>query len=72
MSSADLIEVHGVVTDQHANGRFTVRLDSGHTVFAYLTGKIRRVRVHVVVGDRVRLQLSPYEPDRGRIVYREK
>lgn len=72
MASADLIEVPGVIVDQFANGKFTVRLDSGQQVTGYVTGKMRRHNIRCVVADRVVLQLSPLNPAMGRIVFRER
>jgi translation initiation factor IF-1 len=51
---------------------FRVKLDNGHEVLAHLAGKMRRFRIRVLPGDRVRVELSPYDLDRGRLVYRFK
>jgi translation initiation factor IF-1 len=52
------------------NAQFRVRLDNGHELLTYLSGKRRRFRIHIVLGDRVRVELSPYDLTRGRISYR--
>ena len=66
------IEVEGVVTDALANAMFKIALGDGHEVLAHLSGSIRRHAVKVLPGDRVRLELSPFDPSRGRITYRFK
>ena len=53
-------------------GRFKVRLDNGHEVLAYISGKIRKYYVRILLGDRVKVELSPYDLTKGRIVYRFK
>ncbi len=60
----------GVVVDMLPNAQFRVRLDNGHELLAYLSGKMRRFRIRIVLGDRVRVELSPYDLARGRISYR--
>ncbi len=55
-----------------AGGLFRVELDSGLSVLAHLAGKMRKYRIRIVLGDRVRVAVSPYDPSRGRIVYRVK
>ena len=66
------IEVEGRVTEALPSTQFTVELDNGHKVLAYLSGKMRKYYIRILLGDRVRLELSPYDPTRGRIVYRYK
>jgi translation initiation factor IF-1 len=58
------------VADALPNTQFKVRLDNGHEVLAYVSGKLRRFRIRVLLGDRVRVELSPYDLTRGRITYR--
>jgi translation initiation factor IF-1 len=65
-----VIELDGIVVDALPNSQFKVRLDNGHEVLAYLSGKLRRFRIRVLLGDRVRVELSPYDLTRGRITYR--
>ncbi len=64
------ILVEGRVVEALPNTQFTVELDNGHRVLAYLSGKMRRYYIRILLGDRVRVELSPYDPTRGRIVYR--
>ncbi len=66
------IEVEGTVIETLPNTMFRVELDSGHEVLAYLSGKMRKYYIRVLLGDRVRLELSPYDLTRGRIIYRYK
>jgi translation initiation factor IF-1 len=66
------IEVEGTVVETLPNTMFRVELDSGHEVLAYLSGKMRKYYIRVLLGDRVRLELSPYDLTRGRITYRYK
>jgi translation initiation factor IF-1 len=73
MASDDLIEVEGVVTEVFPAGAFQVTLDqNGAKVTAHLGGKMRQHRIRVVLGDRVRVAVSPYDLSKGRIVYRHK
>ncbi len=66
------LEVEGTVVETLPNTMFRVELDSGHHVLAYLSGKMRKYYIRVLLGDRVRLELSPYDLTRGRITYRYK
>jgi translation initiation factor IF-1 len=66
------IEVEGRVIEALPSTQFMVELDNGHQVLAYLSGKMRKYYIRILLGDRVRLELSPYDPTRGRIVYRYK
>lgn len=66
------LSLDGKVLDILPNTRFTVELDNGHKILAYLAGKMRRHRIRVLIGDKVTCELSPYDLDRGRIVYRFK
>ena len=66
----DLIDMHGDVTQCLSNGFFRVKLENGFLVLAYLSGKIRKNSIRIVLGDRVLVQLSPYDLTRGRIIYR--
>lgn len=68
----DKIEVEGTVVEALPNTQFTVELDNGHEVLAYLSGKMRRYYIRILLGDRVRLEMSPYDLNRGRITYRYK
>ncbi len=66
------IEVEGTVTEALPSTQFHVELDNGHTVLAYLSGKMRRYYIRILRGDRVRVELSAYDLTRGRIIYRYK
>ncbi len=72
LAREDLIQKDGVVTDVHAHGKFTVKLDTGHVVMAQLGGKMRKFYIKVIVGDRVTVGLSPYDPTHGLILFRHK
>jgi translation initiation factor IF-1 len=64
------LEVEGVVVEALPNTQFTVELDNGHRVLAYLSGKMRRYYIRILLGDRVRVEMTPYDLTRGRITYR--
>jgi translation initiation factor IF-1 len=66
------IEVEGTVIEALPSTQFRVKLESGHSVLAYLSGKMRKHYIRILLGDRVRLELSPYDLTRGRITYRFK
>lgn len=68
----DKIQVEGLVVEALPATQFKVRLDSGHEVLAYLSGKMRKYYIRILLGDRVRVEMSPYDLTRGRIVYRQK
>ncbi len=66
----DKILVEGQVIEAMPSTQFRVKLDNGHTVLAYLSGKLRKFYIRILLGDRVKVELSPYDLTRGRIVYR--
>ncbi|HUX78106.1 MAG TPA: translation initiation factor IF-1 [Anaerolineae bacterium] len=68
----DKIDVEGTVVEALPGTQFRVRLDSGYEILAYLSGKMRKYYIRILLGDRVRVELSPYDLTRGRIVYRHK
>lgn len=68
----DKILVEGTVTEALPGTQFKVRLETGHEVLAYLSGKMRKYYIRILLGDRVRVEMSPYDLTRGRIVYRHK
>jgi translation initiation factor IF-1 len=70
--SKQKIEADGVVTEALPDTVFRVKLETGHEVLAYLSGRMRKNYIRVLLGDRVRIELSPYDLTRGRIVYRQK
>lgn len=72
MSKEDSIEVTGVVIEKLPDGKFSVQLDQDRMVLAHLAGKLRQNRIRVLAGDRVTLELSPYDLTKGRITYRHK
>ncbi len=72
MSKQDVIEVEGTVTELLPNAMFRVQLQNGHKVLAHVSGKIRMNFIRILAGDRVMVELSPYDLTRGRIVYRYK
>ncbi len=72
MSREDQIELEGEVTEVLAGGKFRVKTDNGLMVLAHLSGKMRRYKIKVVLGDRVTVAVSPYDPTRGRIIYRAR
>ncbi|MBN1909378.1 MAG: translation initiation factor IF-1 [Pirellulales bacterium] len=68
----EALEVEGIVTEALANTRFRVQLDGGHTVIAHVAGKMRKHFIRIVPGDKVTVELSPYDLSKGRITYRER
>ncbi|MFA5261040.1 MAG: translation initiation factor IF-1 [Candidatus Omnitrophota bacterium] len=72
MAKEELIEVEGVIMEALPNALFRVKLDNGHEVKAHISGKIRMHFIRILPGDRVKLELSPYDLMRGRITYRCK
>lgn len=72
LAKEEAIEVEGTVTEALPNGMFYVELENGKTILGYLSGKIRKFRIRVLRGDRVLVELSPYDLNKGRIVYRYK
>jgi len=70
--SKEKIELEGTVIETLPGTMFRVELDNGHIVLAYPSGKMRKYYIRILLGDRVRLELSPYDLERGRIVYRYK
>ena len=72
MSKQDVIEVQGVVTDSYPNAMFEVTLENGQKVLATISGKLRMNFIRVLTGDKVTVELSPYDLTRGRITWRAK
>jgi len=66
------IQVEGTITEALPGTQFRVRLDNGYDVLAYLSGKMRKYYIRILLGDRVRVEMSPYDLTRGRIVYRQR
>ena len=72
MAKKEAIEVEGIVVEPLPSGMFRVELPNGHKVLAHISGKIRRHYIKIVLGDKVLIELSPYDLNRGRITYRLK
>ncbi|HHX14444.1 MAG TPA: translation initiation factor IF-1 [Clostridiales bacterium] len=72
MSKKDTIEVFGTVVEAQPNAMFIVKLENGYQVLAHISGKIRMNFIRILPGDRVKIELSPYDLSRGRITWREK
>lgn len=72
MAKSDMIEVEGIITDTLPNAMFKVALENGHTILAHVSGKIRKNFIRILPGDKVTVELSPYDLTRGRITYRFK
>ncbi len=72
MSKEDVIEVEGVVVESLPNTEFRVELENGHKVLAHISGKLRMNYIKILPGDKVRLELSPYDLTKGRITWRDK
>jgi translation initiation factor IF-1 len=68
----EAIEVDGVVTEALANTRFRVQIEGGHNVIAHVAGRMRKHFIRIVPGDKVRVELSPYDLSKGRITFRER
>jgi translation initiation factor IF-1 len=68
----DKITVEGTIVEALPATQFKVRLDNGHDVLAYLSGRMRKYYIRILLGDRVRVEMTPYDLTRGRIVYRQK
>ncbi|TNE33374.1 MAG: translation initiation factor IF-1 [Alphaproteobacteria bacterium] len=72
MAKEELISMEGEIDEILPDGRFGVRLDNQHRIIAYTAGKMRRFRIRSVVGDRVHVEMTPYDLTKGRIVFRER
>ena len=72
MSKKDIIEVEGTVTDALPNAIFKVKLENGHEILAHISGKLRMNYIRILPGDKVTVELSPYDLTRGRITWRNK
>jgi len=70
MGKEELIKVEGKIIEALSNVMFKVEIDKGHTIIAYVSGKMRMRFIKILPGDRVRVEISPYDLTRGRIVYR--
>lgn len=72
MSKADIVEIEGVVVEKLPNAMFQVELENGHKVLAHISGKLRMNYIRILPGDTVKLELSPYDLTKGRIIWRDK
>jgi translation initiation factor IF-1 len=72
MSKEEAIEVEGTVVEALPNAMFRVELEDGHRVLAHISGKMRKYYIKIVIGDKVTVELSPYDLTRGRITFRAK
>ena len=72
MSKTDVIEVEGLVTDLYPNAMFEVELENGHKILANISGKLRMNFIRILPGDKVTVDMSPYDLTRGRITWRAK
>ena len=72
MSKADVIEIEGVVVEKLPNAMFKVELQNGHIVLAHISGKLRMNFIKILPGDKVTLEMSPYDLSKGRIIWRDK
>ncbi|MSP50843.1 MAG: translation initiation factor IF-1 [Alphaproteobacteria bacterium] len=72
MTKEPLIEFEGVVVDVLPDGRFRVRLDNEREILAYTAGRMRKNRIRTLAGDRVTVELSPYDLEKGRLIFRHK
>jgi translation initiation factor IF-1 len=72
MAKDDVIEVEGKVVEKLPNATFKVNLENGHTILAHISGKLRMNFIRIIPGDKVLIEMSPYDLTKGRIVWRDK
>ena len=72
LATDDVIELEGIVTDALPNAMFKVDIGNGHTILAHISGKLRMNFIKILTGDRVKVQISPYDLTIGRIIWRNK
>ena len=72
MSKDDVIETEGVIVEALPNAMFKVKLSNGHVITAYISGKLRMHYIKIIPGDSVKLEMSPYDLTKGRIIWRNK
>lgn len=70
MAKEELIEMQGAVTEILPDARYRVTLDNGHRLIAYTGGKMRKHRIRVLAGDKITIEMSPYDMEKGRIIFR--
>lgn len=71
MGKQDVIVVHGIIDEVLPGAKFRVRLENEHEIIAYLGGKMRMYRIRLGVGDKVKVEMTPYDLSKGRIIYRK-
>lgn len=72
MTKEDLVEFNGTVLEVLSNAMYKVKLENGHEIIAYTAGRMKKNRIRVLAGDKVTVELTPYDLNKGRIVFREK
>ena len=72
MSKEDVIEIEGIVVEKLPNAMFKVELENGHQVLAHISGKLRKNFIRILPGDKVAMEMSPYDLTKGRITWRDK
>ena len=72
MTKEDLVEFNGTVLEVLSNAMYRVRLENGHEIIAYTAGRMKKNRIRVLAGDKVTVEITPYDLSKGRIVFREK
>jgi len=72
MAKEEVLEFEGIVTDVLPDARFRVKLENGHEIIAYMAGKMKKNRIRTLAGDRVTVEMTPYDLDKGRLVFRHK
>ena len=72
MAKSDVIEIEGTVLEKLPNAMFKVELENGHQVLAHISGKLRMNFIRIIPGDKVTIELSPYDLSKGRIIWRDK
>jgi translation initiation factor IF-1 len=72
MAKEELIEFEGLVTEILPDARYRVQLDTGHVIVAYTAGKMKKNRIKTLAGDRVTVEMSPYDLEKGRLIFRHK
>jgi len=72
MAKEELIQLEGRVTELLPDARYRVELDNGHSIVAYTAGRMKKNRIKTLAGDRVTVEMSPYDLDKGRVVFRHK
>ena len=72
MSKTDVIEVEGTVVEKLPNAMFNVELENGHQILAHISGKLRQNYIRILPGDKVTIEMSPYDLTKGRIIWRDK